>query len=344
MILDLDNFIRKEQAYWNELENTLKKLDTEPVKRRTLVEVRRFHYLFGRASTDLSKIKTFSGQPEVKDYLEQLVARAYIQLHGDRGKAFAVSPVRWFFRTWPQTFRRHAGAFWLAVLVSMIGAIFGGFVLDRDSENMHALIPAQFAHVLEDPSERVREEEAIASSGADHLAGGKSEFAGALMYNNIKVTIRAMAFGILYGVLSIVVLFYNGVILGAVVTDFFRAGEAEFLLGWLLPHGVPELTAIFMGGQGGLVLARAMFGWGSELGFRARLRQVRGDLVTIICGCALMLVWAGIIEAFFSQYHYPVIAYSTKITFGVVELVVMVTFLAFCGRLAENQTGMVEAR
>ena len=50
--------------------------------------------------------------------------------------------------------------------------------------------------------------------------------------------------------------------------------------------------------------------------------------MTIIGGVAVMLVWAGIVEAFFSQYHAPVLPYGVKIAFGAVELVALTWFLA----------------
>jgi hypothetical protein len=45
-----------------------------------------------------------------------------------------------------------------------------------------------------------------------------------------------------------------------------------------------------------------------------------------------MLIWAGIVEAFFSQYHEPVLPYEVKIGFGIVELALLVLFLAKSGR------------
>ena len=56
------------------------------------------------------------------------------------------------------------------------------------------------------------------------------------------------------------------------------------------------------------------------------------DLVTLIFGVALMMGWAAIIESFFSQYHEPVIPYSFKIAFGVIELSALCAFLIFSGR------------
>lgn len=339
MILDLDRFIRREQPYWDELEAAVDAQETAPDRKPGLAEARRFHYLYQRVAADLSRLQTFSGQQELRRYLEQLVARAYIHLHGERERGTRFSFWQWLLQEWPRAFRRHAMAFWLAFGISVLGAVLGGFFLDRDSENMKVLVPAEFAHLLQDPSERVREEEAQGASGIDVMAGQRSAFAGQLMLNNIKVALKALAFGILFGFLTVVILFYNGVLLGAVVFDYTRAGETEFLLGWLLPHGVPELTAIFVGGQAGLVLAGALFGWGSDQGLRARFRAIRGDLATLAAGLILMLVWAGIVEAFFSQYHYPTVSYTAKIAFGVVELVLLVAFFGFCGRDAEANEG-----
>ena len=49
-----------------------------------------------------------------------------------------------------------------------------------------------------------------------------------------------------------------------------------------------------------------------------------------------MLIWAGIIEAFFSQYHEPVIPYAVKIGFGTLELILLVLFLARSGRRSKK--------
>jgi hypothetical protein len=52
---------------------------------------------------------------------------------------------------------------------------------------------------------------------------------------------------------------------------------------------------------------------------------------------ALMLVWAGIIEAFFSQYHEPVMPYQIKIAFGFFELTILTLFLGRAGRKNINE-------
>jgi uncharacterized membrane protein SpoIIM required for sporulation len=87
-----------------------------------------------------------------------------------------------------------------------------------------------------------------------------------------------------------------------------------------------------VGGQAGLVIAYALIGWGSRLSRAERLRRISRDVMTLAAGAAVMLIWAGIVEAFLSQYHEPVIRYGWKIGFGLVEATLLTLFLARAGR------------
>ncbi len=329
MIIDLPKFAAGERPYWTELESMLDRMEAGAAGRMTLDQTRRFHYLYERTSGDLARIVTFSAEPETRRYLEHLVARAYGEIHESREKQHRVSPVSWFLQTLPQTFRRHAGAFWLSLAITIVGCLFGGFAVAFDPESKEAILPQMFAGHMGDPTERVKEEEqTTAGPSADRLTG----FSAQLMVNNIGVSIKALAFGMTYGLGTIIVLFYNGVILGLVAVDYAMAGQTKFLLGWLMPHGVIEIPAILISGQAGLMLAGALIGWGQRNTLRQRLRAITRDLVTLIFGVALMLVWAGLVEAFFSQYHEPILPYSVKIAFGAVELVLLILFLGHAGQ------------
>jgi len=334
VIIDLQKFVSAERPFWTDLETILSRLENDSAATLSLEQLRQFHYLYERASADLGRIMTFSSEPEIRRYLENLVARAYGEIHETREKYHRFSPLRWFFYTWPRTFRRHHKAFWLSVGITIAGVLFGGFAMAFDPEAKGVILPQMFSSHLGDPAERVAREERAAN---DRMAGSKGTFSAFLMRNNITVSIKAMALGMTYGIGTIIVLFYNGVILGLICVDYVSAGYTKFLLGWLMPHGVIEIPAILIGGQAGLVLARALIGWGERITISARLRAVAPDLVTLIGGVAIMLVWAGFIEAFLSQYHQPVIPYSVKIAFGTVELVLLTIFLAAAGRESDEK-------
>lgn len=325
MIIDLPRFIEMEKPTWTELEKLLDAMGEDRNFALSMADAQRFHFLYQKVAADLGRVSTFASEPELRRYLESLVARAYAEIHETRERGTRWKPIHWFFIEFPAAFRRHSQAFAVSLLISFIGALFGGTALLFDEEAKAAMLPPGFEHVLQDPAQRVAEEEAAEE---DKGSGGRATFAGFLMRNNITVSIRALALGMTWGIGTVLVLFQNGVMVGQVVADYVNSGQSVFLAGWLLPHGSIELPAIFIAGQGGLILARALIGRGDRLPLGARMRAVAPDVMTIIGGVAVMLVWAGIIESYMSQHHEPRLPYWLKISFGTVELIGLILFLS----------------
>src|SRR5437773_8447965 len=260
MIIDLQKFVASERPHWTELERRLARLEADPDLKMSLDQLRHFHRLYERAAADLARITTFSAEPATRRYLENLVARGYGEIHETRERQRRIRPLQWFFKTLPQTFRRHIKAFYLSVAITLAGCAFGGFAIALDPDAKPALMP--FSHLLQDPAKRVAEEERATT---DRLAGHKTSFSAYLMTHNTKVSIFTLALGMTWGIGTIIMLFYNGLMLGAVAVDYAAAGQTKFLLGWLLPHGVVEIPSILIAGQAGLLLAYALIGWGRRL-------------------------------------------------------------------------------
>jgi uncharacterized membrane protein SpoIIM required for sporulation len=340
VIVDLQRFIARERPYWNELDGILDRLQRDPYQSLGLEPAKRLHYLYERASADLARLADFSSETEIRIYLESLVARAYGEIYETRKKRARFTPWKWLARDFPRTFRRHIRAFLLVVAICIAGSMFGGLAIAVDPAAKSALMP--FPHLQGDPSDRVAQEESVGDD--DRLAGAKGQFSAMLMTHNTRVSILTLALGMTYGVGTVIIIFYNGVIIGAVAADYVLAGEGTFLVGWLLPHGSVEIPAILIAGQASLVLAGALIGWGQRLSLRARLRAVTNDLMMLIVGVAGLLIWAGIIEAFFSQYHAPILPYSIKITFGALQLAGLAIFLARAGSGEKKETNQPAGR
>ena len=331
MILDLDKFIQRETPFWEELQSFVRELERDPNARLDFERLQRFHYLYERAAGGLGKLATYSLRPETSEWLEQLVAAAYAEIQDGNRTESRFSLRDWFFRVWPTTVVRHWRALLLSIGIMLAGSLFGAAVLLIDPAAKGDLLPEGFSHLHGDPSERVAGEESVNPSGGENKRGNAS-FSTMLMTHNAQVALFSLCLGITWGVGTILVLFYNGVILGAVAFDYAAAGETVFLLGWLLPHGIVEIPAFLIAGQGGLLLAGAVVGWRNQYSLSARLRLLLPKLVTILSGVALMLIWAGLIESFLSQDHEPQLPYAAKIAFGVVEAFVLVGFFAHFGR------------
>ncbi len=268
MIIDLPRFVEAERPYWTRLAAILDRVEETSAARMDLAKVKEFHDLYERASADLAKVATFASERELRRYLESLVARAYGEIHETRERGGRFRAGQWITHTFPQTFRRHGRAFALAVAVTIAGGVFGAAVLLFEPEAKGDLLP--FGGLAGDPAKRVADEE---STDTERLEGVKTTFAGELMTHNTRVSIFTMALGVTWGIGTILMLFYNGVIIGLVCVDYVSAGQATFLLGWLLPHGSVEIPAILIAGQAGFVLARAIIGSGESTPLRERLRR-----------------------------------------------------------------------
>lgn len=326
MIVDLARFVETERPHWVALEKSLDWLAAGPSRRLTIEEAQRFHELYQRTAADLARISGFAAEGELRRYLEWLVSRAYSEIHETRERK-RFRPWRLFTVEFPRAFRRHLRAFQLTVALTVLGVAFGGLAVEFDPEAKGVIMPFEGLQIS--PSERVAKE--LRDQGR-HLIGVKGRFSAMLMTHNTQVALTTIALGASFGFGTVVVLFYNGVTLGAVIYDYVRDGQSTFLMGWLLPHGVIEIPAILVGGQAGLVIAYALIGWGSRLSRTERLRRVSRDVMTLAAGTAIMLIWAGLVESFLSQYHEPVIRYGWKIGFGLMEATLLTLFLARAGR------------
>jgi uncharacterized membrane protein SpoIIM required for sporulation len=117
------------------------------------------------------------------------------------------------------------------------------------------------------------------------------------MTNNIRVTVMAFAGGITFGVGTIAVLIFNGVLLGAVGGLSFHASRGHDFVTLVVAHGVLELSCIVVAGAAGLRMAAALVAPGRTPRAAALGRGAR-EAVEVVLGTAPWLVLAGLIEGF----------------------------------------------
>jgi uncharacterized membrane protein SpoIIM required for sporulation len=142
------------------------------------------------------------------------------------------------------------------------------------------------------------------------------------MFNNISVSLRAFVFGITLGLGTIYVLFMNGALLGALTALMYMYGSPKHYWSLILPHGVIELTAIFISGAAGLIIAKSILLPGE---FTRKHSLIKGakKAVSLVMGVVLMLVVAGIIEGFFTPLA---ISENVKLAFAAVTAIILAIY------------------
>ena len=326
MIFDIQRFIAHNKTNWEELEIMLNRIHQMGFKSFDFKEINRFYYLYHQTSSDLNRIQTFSSESELIDYLESLVSKAYAEIYSIRGAKWRAKLKNFYLFTFPHVFRKHIKLFNLALIAMLVGAFLGGSAIMLDPESKDILI--KFSHLEGSPYERVLKEEEGRNKALDNQ---KISFSSYLITHNIQVSLFALVLGITFGLGTLILLFYNGVILGAVIADYLRYGVGTFAAGWLLPHGAFEIWAILIAGQAGFLIAKSLLK-GKRYSRMAQLSMAGHDILTLFFGLSSLLVWAGIVEAFFSQYHKPVIPYNIKIIFGIIEVLFLVYYFGFTGK------------
>jgi uncharacterized membrane protein SpoIIM required for sporulation len=108
--------------------------------------------------------------------------------------------------------------------------------------------------------------------------------------------------GVLAGVPTVLLLLYNGMMLGAFVALHVQAGIGAEMWAWILPHGITELSAIALCGGVGLMLGRAVISPGLKTRMQS-LVDVGGEAARTAIGIAGMLFIAALIESFVRQSH-----------------------------------------
>jgi len=330
VILDLERFALQGQPAWRRLESLLDRLAARPARDLSAAEAEELEDLYHRACLDLRRLDRGVYSGDLYRYLEVLVARAYAEIYAPP-RRFSWTWRTWgarllaFFRYAPRVFRRHLRWFGLAVGLTLAGIALGGLAVTFDPAAVPVLLPASY---LSNPAQRVSVEE----HGLHRMTPTvETEFSAELITHNIQVSLLTLALGVTLGIGTGLLLFTNGLMLGAVAARYWQQGFGWFVAGWLLPHGAFEIPSILIAGQAGFLLAQLLAAGGREPRWR-RLRERLPEVWTLFGALCCMLVWAGLMEAFFSQHHAPEIAYSTKAAVGLSELVLLTLYLSLVGR------------
>lgn len=308
--MDIAEFIDGRRSKWAALERLLETAQTRGIKSLALDDARHLSRLYRSASSDLLWMRAHGGAAEVTEYLNDLVGRAYAMTYP--GKRPRVRDAWRFLGTgFPALFRAEFRVFVAAFLLMSGGAAFGYLGMMFDPAGAYYLVPEQ--HLKLDPEQRAKDEAAGDTASADQQAA----FASFLFTHNIGVAIFAFALGMTAGVGTSLLLFGNGIMLGALAQVYTAKGMAGWFWAWILPHGIPELTAICIAGAAGLVIARGMLAPKGLPRPVALMREGKRALY-LLFGTFALFVLAGLIEGTISQIHPPKLPVWFKIGFALI--------------------------
>ena len=321
--MDLDAYVAARGWYWGRLEELAGR------RRLTGAEGDELLDLYQRVSTDLSVVRSATPDPSVVAYLSMLLTRARVGMVGARTSTWS-DILRFFTHTFPAALYR-TRRWWVATTLGsiLVIALIAVWTLSHPEVYTSQLTPAEI--------------DAYVGTDFEHYYSEfpHHEFATLVWVNNAWVAAQCIAFGAL-GLPVLYVLVSNIQGVGIVAALMMANDRTALFFGLILPHGLLELTAVFVAAAVGL---RLFWSW-VEPGPRTRLQSFAAEgrtAVAIAIGLVFVLLVSGAIEGFVTPSGLPTWA---RIGIGVLAESAFLTYVFVVGRRAahEGVTGDLAAR
>lgn len=297
LILKSERFRAEREADWAALEALLNRVERAGPGTLTDDEMTSLPVLYRAALSSLSVARAISLDKALVSYLEELCTRAYFIVYGARSTV--LERIAAFFRSgWPKAVAdvwRETLVAWAVTLLAA-GAAFA--LVMEDADWFYSFIPPMFSDGRDPSASTEHLRSTLFGGGGDN--SGLSVFATFLFTHNARIAIFAFALGFAFCVPTILLLAYNGCVLGAFFALFYSRGLGDELGGWLLIHGATELFAVALAGAAGMRIgwSVAFPGDASRLDSAAEAGATAG---MVMAGAVVMLFCAALLEGFGRQ-------------------------------------------
>ncbi|HSJ44758.1 MAG TPA: stage II sporulation protein M [Euzebyales bacterium] len=310
--MDIDGFIATHRSGWDRLAELV--AVAERGLRLSADELDELVRGYERTSTHLSIARTRYGDRALTADLTRRVDRARALIYGAPTGTWR-DAVRFVTHEFP-------GAVWDARR-----AIAAAFALFMGPAIILAVWLAVSPRALETAAPASLREPYLEDFEAYYSSQPAAQFASFVTTNNIRVSVLAFAGGVLACVPTALVLISNGANGGAAAGLFAAAGQMPRFWGLILPHGLLELTAVFIAGGAGLRLGWTLIAPGDRPRSLALTADGRRSVV-IVVGLVAAFVVAGLVEGFVTGSPLPTWA---RVGIGVVVEALFVGYLLVYG-------------
>lgn len=283
--MDLDAYVAAHESDWRRLEALIRR------GRLAGPEVDELVALYQRVATHLSVVQTRSPDAVLIARLSTLVAR------GRSAVAGASAPA------WRDVGRFCTVTFPVAVFRSWRWSCGVGTAFTAVSFALMAYVAThpRVQHQLATPGEIKRlVEHDFASYYSDGAAGG---FAAHVWTNNALIAAGTLLLGVTL-LPAVYLLATNAVNVGVIGGLMIGNGHAGEFFGLISPHGILELTAVFVASGAGLRLGWTWIDPGARPRGRALAEETRAA-ISIALGLVVVLAASGAIEAFVTPSPLP---------------------------------------
>jgi uncharacterized membrane protein SpoIIM required for sporulation len=298
VVLKSSEFRRTREPGWKELERLVDAAERNGVRMLAPDDLNRLPQLYRAALSSLSVARAIALDRQLLLYLENLALRAYLAIYSPR--TGLIEAGAHFLRAFPAAVRRARWHLLIAFIALAVGVAAGFALTTGDESWFTTLVPSEISggRGVASSREALLRDEIFAPWPG--WAASIGYFASVLFRHNALIGIFCFSLGIAAGVPTVLLLAYQGLILGAFVALHYDRGLTVDFLGWLSIHGVTEITAILLCGAAGLVVAEKIL-FPDRYSRVESLAQHGRIAAEIAVGAVLMFFVAAILEGGFRQ-------------------------------------------
>jgi uncharacterized membrane protein SpoIIM required for sporulation/uncharacterized RDD family membrane protein YckC len=287
-------FAVRKRARWDEFQRLAERASREGLDSFASEELPDFAARYREVAADLARARTYRADDVTLARLERLAAAGHNALYRDERSTW-LSLARTVLVEFPAAIVRARHYVLVASLAFLLPGA-AGFALMRDRPELAAeFLPDVILRRAESGAER----QAQGKRYVDVAAEDRPLMASGIVTNNVRVATACFAGGVFLGVGSLVLLGYNGLVIGATVGHFTNAGLLGYMLEFIVGHGLLELFAIWTAGAAGFLIGRSVIVPGPIRRSDALVLSGRTG-VRMVGGAAVLLLVAGLIEGFVS--------------------------------------------
>ncbi|MDT7547550.1 MAG: hypothetical protein QOE99_3660 [Actinomycetota bacterium] len=287
--MDLDAYVAAHRLEWQRLDQLLGRARSP--RRLSGAEVDEHDDLYQRTATSLSVIQSAGRDPALVARLSSLVARARGVVAGGR-QAVWRDVARFLREDFPAVCYRIRW-WWLGAMAAfvVVATSYGVFIAHSPA--------AQLAVAPPDVVKRLVERDF-----ADYYSSAPAQdFTSKVFTNNLYVAALVILLGIF--VLPVLYVLYQNALNVGVAGGLMAAnGRTGQFFGLILPHGMLELTAVFVACGLGLKLGWTVVDPGGRTRSSALAQEGRALVVGTI-GLAVVLLTSGFLEGFVTPSGLP---------------------------------------
>lgn len=286
--MDIDAFVIRRAPHWNRLDRLARR------RNLSVAEVDELLALHQATATDLSKVRSALPDTELVGRLSATLALSRSALTAPRAASWR-SVTSFFSTKLPAAIYRSRWWWGTTAILALLASLALGWWLVAHPDVRNTLLPSPQVQQLTQPGGNFE---------TYYTSAPAQDFAAQVWTNNFFLALETVFSGVLLGIPVLFILWQNVANLGIDGGYMVAAGRGDVFFTLITPHGLLEMTSLFIAAGVGLRLGWTLVDPGPRTRLAALEHEGRTAAVVGI-GMVLTLLCTGAIEAFVTPSSLP---------------------------------------